>query len=511
MPGINLLNSIKLQRPKSNKFDLSHDVKMSLSMGTLCPTMLLECSPGDKFQLGCDSLIRMLPMVAPLMHRVDVTMHYFFVPLRLLWPNWQTYITTTLLGGAPPAHPFITLGTAIGGAGNTKLTDYFGIPPVGVAGNTNAEKINALPFSAYQLIWNEYYRDQNLQTAVNFACTDGDNSANTALLALQNRAWEHDYFTASLPFAQRGSAVNIPIGNVIANPVTGNQPILHLTSGAALPSQTALTSDASAHLTSTPGGGAGVTIDPNGAWSVAGTFINDLRKAFKLQEWLEKAARGGNRYIENLLVHFGVKSSDSRLQRPEYIVGTKAPIMISEVLNMTGTATAAQGTMAGHGLSAQQGRYGKYFCEEHGYIIGLINIAPKTAYYQGIPKVFLKTTDGFDHFWPSFAHLGEQAVLNREIYAYQATAAQNGTFGYVPRYTEYKYMPNRVAGDMRSTLDFWHMGRKFAGAPALNSTFISQDPTTRIFAVTTGDTMVAQVLHKIIARRGMPKFGTPSF
>lgn len=506
----NLLNSIKLARPKSNRFDLTHDVKMSLSMGTLCPTLCMECVPGDRVSIGCDSMIRMLPMVAPMMHRVDVTMHYFFVPLRLLWPNWQTYITTTLLGGSVPAHPFIAIGPG-GGNAHTKLCDYLGIPPPTVASNTNLENFNALPFAAYQLIWNEFYRDQNLQSASTGAvCIDGNNSANGALLTLQNRCWEQDYFTASLPFAQRGSAVSIPIGNVILNPGSA-QPILHLTGGSALPNQTALTSNAGSSLTSTPGGAAGVTIDPNGALGVAGTFINDLRKAFRLQEWLEKAARGGNRYVENILVHFGVKSSDARLQRPEYITGTKAPIMISEVLNMTGTMTAAQGSMAGHGISVQAGKSGGYFCEEHGYIMGIMNIAPKTAYYQGTPKLFTKTTDGFDHFWPSFAHLGEQPVLNREIYSFQATASQGGTFGYVPRYTEYKYMPNRVAGDMRSTLDFWHMGRKFTSAPALNATFVSQDPTLRIFAVQTGDTMVAQVLHKIMARRPMPKFGTPSF
>jgi hypothetical protein len=241
------------------------------------------------------------------------------------------------------------------------------------------------------------------------------------------------------------------------------------------------------------------------------TTINDLRRAFRLQEWLEKNARGGTRYIENILTHFGVKSSDKRLQRPEYITGVKSPVVISEIVNTTGqTEGLPQGNLAGHGVSVSSGRSGSYFCEEHGYIIGIMSVMPKTAYQQGIPKTFLKN-DTLDYFWPSFAHIGEQPVTNNEIYAY--TASAEDTFGYVPRYAEYKYMPSRVAGDFRTTLDYWHLGRKFATQPSLNSAFVNCDATKRIFAVDDpeGDSLYCHVLNKIKAVRPMPKFGTPMF
>jgi hypothetical protein len=229
----------------------------------------------------------------------------------------------------------------------------------------------------------------------------------------------------------------------------------------------------------------------------------------------EKNARGGTRYIENILMHFGVKSSDKRLQRPEYITGVKTPVVISEVLNTTGNENQLpQGNMAGHGVAVTTGKYGSYFCEEHGYIIGIMSVMPKTAYQQGVPKTYLKN-DPLDFFWPSFAHIGEQPVVNAELFAY--TTGDQNTFGYVPRYAEYKFMPNRVAGDFRTTLDYWHLGRIFNNLPSLNQTFIECAPedVDRIFAVLDEpegtDNLYCQVLHKIRAVRPMPKFGTPMF
>jgi hypothetical protein len=242
------------------------------------------------------------------------------------------------------------------------------------------------------------------------------------------------------------------------------------------------------------------------------TTINELRRAFRLQEWLEKNARGGTRYIENILAHFGVKSSDSRLQRPEYITGVKSPVVVSEVLQTGQSDTTPQGNMAGHGISVTSGRTGSYYCEEHGYIIGIMSVMPKTAYQQGIPKTFLKN-DPLDYFWPSFAHIGEQEVQVQELYAY--TSNKENTFGYVPRYAEYKYMPSRVAGDFRTTLDYWHLGRIFDSEPSLNQDFIECTPsaTSRIFAVEDPDAqkLYCHVLNKIKAVRPMPKYGTPSF
>jgi hypothetical protein len=229
-----------------------------------------------------------------------------------------------------------------------------------------------------------------------------------------------------------------------------------------------------------------------------------------LQEFLEKNARGGTRYIENILVHFGVRSSDKRLQRPEYITGTKSPVVISEVLNTTGeTGGLPQGNMAGHGVSVGSGTVGYYKCEEHGFIIGIMSVMPKTAYQQGIPRQYLKF-DSLDYYWPSFAHIGEQEVMNQELYAY--TSTKEDTFGYLPRYAEYRFTPNRVAGDFRNSLEYWHLGRVFGSQPALNQTFIECDPTDveRIFAVQAGDdNLYCHVLNKVKAIRPIPVYGTP--
>lgn len=505
----NIFNSIKLTRPDKNVFDLSHDVKFSSNMGELTPTLVLEAVPGDKFNISCESLLRFAPLVAPVMHRMDVTMHYFFVPNRILWPNWEKFITNTVdpLTDLLPAFPTITVKAD--GSNRTRVHDYLGIPEIPV-GSTTDEDISALPFAAYQKIYSEYYRDQNLMPETFTPLVDGDNTPldNSGLHGLRNRCWEHDYFTAALPFAQKGNAVNLPLGTFQDVPVYKNS--TPLGDGTVLDG----TPDDVLVENVAPTGVSGVA--PDGLFAdtsqlnAGSTTINDLRRAFRLQEWLEKAARGGSRYIESILSHFGVKSSDKRLQRPEYITGTKSPVVISEVLNTSDTPDNPQGNMAGHGVSVTGGKYGSYYCEEHGYVIGIMSVLPKTAYQQGIPKHFLKNSP-FDFYWPSFANIGEQPVLNKELYAYQG--AGNDTFGYVPRYAEYKFMPSRVAGEFRDSLDFWHMGRIFESVPALNDFFLAANPTERIFAVTDAGTekLYCHVLHKIKAVRSMPKFGTPTY
>lgn len=504
----NLFNSIKLFKPKKSAFDLSHDFKFSGNMGNIIPILVNECVPGDQYSISCEAMVRFAPMLAPIMHRVDVSMHYFFVPNRIVWPNWEKFIVDA--SDAAPVYPHII--TNASWDDETQLfLDYMGVPPQPVS--TTSAEINALPLAAYQCIYNEYYRDQNLISPVDYKLVDGDNQSNADLFVLRKRAWEHDYFTASLPFAQKGTAVDIPIGQIendvavkwdstatvneyvlgISNPSTGTQ--AYGFTGKDSPQNYDGNSEMFAQTS-------GIDIQP-------GT-INDLRRAMRLQEWLEKNARGGTRYVENILTHFGVKSSDARLQRPEYITGIKSPVIISEVLNTTGqTDGLPQGNMAGHGIGVTSGNYGKYFCEEHGYIIGVMSVMPKTAYQQGIPRTWLKK-DSLDYFWPSFANIGEQEVQQQELYAY--TAAATDTFGYVPRYAEYKYMPSRVAGEFRTSLDYWHLGRKFATNPSLNQTFVECSPadTKRIFAVEEGaDTLYCHVYNKIRALRPMPKYGTP--
>jgi len=505
--GKNIFNSVQLEKPKKNVFDLSHDVKMSMKMGNLTPVLVTECVPGDSFQIGCDSLIRFAPMVAPVMHRMDVTVHYFFVPNRLTWSNWEKFIVDANSAHVLPYFNSDNLepqyDATFPGAG--KFADYLGVPTP--PNGSTVTKLNALPFAAYQAIYNEYYRDENLVSEVNFQLVDGSNNC-TEYVKMRKRAWEHDYFTASLPFAQKGTAVDIPIGS-IDNDVAVNWNSLenaHTDVMYNTVSGQTIGSSAGVSTIGTP-----EMIAKTSDIDIQPTTINDLRRAFRLQEWLEKNARGGTRYIENILMHFGVRSSDKRLQRPEYITGLKTPVIISEVLNTSSTATEPQGNMAGHGLAVSTGKYGNYFCEEHGYIIGIMSVMPLPAYQQGIPKTYLKS-DPLDFFWPSFAHIGEQPVQNNELYAYTATGED--TFGYVPRYAEYKYQASRVAADFRNLLDYWHLGRKFASQPALNQAFIECTPEQceRIFAVQDGeDNLYCQIMHKIKAVRPMPKFGTPNF
>lgn len=503
----NLFNTIQIRKPKKNVFDLSHDVKLSLNMGELVPIMVTEAVPGDKFNISCESLLRFAPLVAPVMHRMDVSMHYFFVPNRITWPGWEDFIT----GNDTVSPPVVQIDST----NETRLTDYLGIPP---AIGAEAEVISALPMAAYQMIYNEYYRDQNLIAEVDYELVNGSNTANTDLFVLRKRAWEHDYFTAALPFAQKGNAVAIPLGEVQlkADWAAGTPPYPNFESGTGVNYNGNIQT-----LIGGPGGGDYITnsantfvqqaYNPEGSLEVGSTTVSDLRRAIKLQEFLELTARGGSRLIEWVRSVFGVKSSDARLQRPEYITGTKSPVQVSEVLNTSDTASAPQGNMAGHGISVTSGKYGNYFCEEHGFIIGIMSVMPKTAYQQGIQKHWLKQ-DRLEYFIPQFAHIGEQPVENRELYAFQGTDGDD-TFGYVPRYAEYKFENNRVAGDFRTTLDHWQAGRIFSAPPALNEDFVSADPTHRIFAVTDPNEqkLYCHVYNKVRAIRPMPKFGTPFF
>lgn len=518
----NIFNSVQLTKPQTNVFDLTHDVKMSGKMGELYPIMALECVPGDKFHIGCDSMIRFAPMLAPVMHRIDVTMHYFFVPNRLVWDGWERWITANTED--PAAYPYFNVNKGLS-VNVKRFLDYFGIPPMDPGPATGTYKLNALALGAYQMIYNEYYRDQNLIDPVNFALVDGDNSANADLFTLRLRAYEHDYFTASLPFAQKGAAVSIPLGEVQIKDTweaLGKLPSWKyddLTSSGG-PGMIIVPPVIPRNVEITDTGGTPIAYDPNGSLEVGSTTINDLRVAFRLQEWLERNALGGTRYIEHIRAHYGIHSSDKRLQRPEYITGVKSPVVISEVLNTTGPSEfydgsgteqtgSPQGTMSGHGAAVTSGRVGSYFCEEHGYIIGVMSCIPRTAYQQGVPKHFLKD-DYLDIYFPKFAHLGEQSVVQPEIYIDTLTPTQ--VFGYVPRYSEYKYHPSRVAGDFRTTLNYWHLGRIFSADPALSQEFIECDPADplRIFAVQDGtDYLWMHIMNRVKAIRPMPVYGTP--
>lgn len=517
-----IFDRVQINKPKKSAFDLSHERKFSMNMGDLVPVLCQEVLPGDSFRLNMEQLVRLQPMLAPMMHRVNVYTHFFFVPNRLVWNDWEKFITGGDIGIDTPVFPTLSNGVTMT---NLKLApefkygsllDYMGFPVKQIHGSSLTTKvpsfrISQLPFRAYQLIYNEYYRDQNLETPIDILKTSGiadwTNALFQPLLKLQKRAWEKDYFTSALPYAQKGQALELPLSGdapiYMESPALGKHNLIGYSTNGQTRVDVELVGNASTSI--------GVPLKADMS-NVNSTTINELRSAFQIQKWLEKNARGGTRYIEQILSHFGVKSSDARLQRPEYLGGGKTPVTVSEVLQMSATeATSPQGNMAGHGLSVGSSHSFKRYFEEHGFIIGIMSVLPRTAYFQGLPKMFTRT-DRFDYAWPEFAHLGEQEVKNEEVYFDPSDDFYNkGTFGYQPRYTEYRYIPDTVHGDFANSLKFWHMAREFSTRPALNSSFVKSDPTTRVFAVTDPayPKLLVQTYANFQAIRTLPKYGNP--
>lgn len=513
-------------RKRRSVFDLSHEHKLTCDMGKLIPIFCEDVLPGDTFKVKTDIVVRLQALLAPIMHRVDVFTHFFFVPNRLIFDKWEDFITGGEDGNDSTVAPTITADSTNGFAIGS-LADYFGIP-TGVP----SLEVSALPFRAYDLIYNEWYRDENIIPEVNISTAAGaDSTTSTTLLS---RAWEHDYFTKCLPWTQRGSQVSLPLGGKV--PVRyGDSPVDYYTlstSGDMSPYAgksvaaygTGSGYDFSLFHSSEPGSGlTGPFSYPQRSFplevdlgSATASTVNNLRQAFKVQQFMEISARGGARYIESILSHFGVKSSDYRLQRPVYLGGGRSPIVISEVLQTSSTSgTQALGDMGGHGFSAQRTHEFTRFFEEHGWIIGIMSIMPRTSYQQGLNRMWSRSTR-YEYYWPIFAHLGEQGVLNKEIYAQDPSVVDSAgvsvnekVFGYLPRYQEYRERESQVHGQMRSTLDFWHMGRIFNSLPELNANFINSDPTKRIEAVTNEDNCLVNIYHNVKAIRPIPKKGVP--
>lgn len=496
-----------------NSFDLSHEHLLTCNMGTLIPCLNMEVTPGDIFRWDADMFLRLMPLVAPMMHSVDVYMHCFFVPSRLVFDKFEDFITGGRLGNDETLWPYVT--SPAGGFAVGSLADYLGLP-TGVAGL----QVSALPFRAYNLIFNEFYRDQNVSNPVPISTDAGEDTSTE--LYIQHRAWKKDYFTGTLPWAQRGDATYLPLG--VSAPVVrthdGAEPWFSAQDNSAVDKPLFIgdqdqegkpimvnAGTSGQHLkwsTNT-----GLSTDLTAATALS---INDLRLATQIQRFKEKNARGGARYIEWILSHFGVRSSDARLQRPEYLGGGRCPISVGEVLQTSSTdATSPQGNMAGRGVSGMSApQFTKYF-EEYGYIIGILSVMPKAMYQQGIDRMWTRKTR-YDYPLPVFAHLGNQAVLNKELYA-QGTAADENTFGYQERYEELRRVPNKVHGQFRSTLNYWHLGRIFDTLPQLNWAFIQCKPSKRVFSVTdqSKDCCIVQIRHNIQAIRPFPKFGEPGY
>lgn len=569
-----IFDKIPINKPKRNAFNLSHERKMTCKLGKLNVMLNIPVVPGDTAKVVTEAMVRMAPMVAPIMHRVNCYIHYFYVPNRIIWSEFEEFITGGEDGTAEPAMPHIT-GSQIGALVRNNSTrylfesgglwDFMGLPTDDDLPQSQDIKISLLPFRAYQLIWNEYYRDQNLQEEIDI-CKDisGNDHSTTQLhdlLSMRNRCWEKDYFSSALPWPQRGEDVFLPLHgdaplvykdtdqsilsgtlqaksmamtfNSASNPDgsllelrNGNMAtsgVSHTTTGNLTFTRDAedvgtLTNvvfgNASMQVTNPSNFAAGYSADLS---QVTAATINELRRATAAQRYLELRARSGSRYIEVIEAEFGVRSSDARLQRPEYLGGGKTALVISEVLqNSASDDVTPQGNMAGHGLSVGKTHKFKRFFEEHGYVIGIMSIVPKPTYQQGIPRDFLKM-DKYDFYSPMFAHLGEQEIFNAEIYANQPNPY--GLFGYTPRYAEYKYIPSSVHGDFRGNMDFWHMGRIFSNPPTLNAEFVqvdeAADDLTRIFAAQTDSDGVpydhywVYLYNQVKMVRPMPVFGIP--
>lgn len=537
----NIFNSISVRRNKYNTFNLSFENKLSCNMGQLVPVMVQDVLPGDRFKVNTEQIIRLAPLSTPMMQRVDVYFHYFYVPLRLIWDDFEKFITGGVDGKQSPVSPFHEIYAGHKSLFNPgSLLDYLGYPSIDIP-SPNCFNVDALPIRAYNLIYNNYYRDQNVPDdfapvpkgsgfeQYTYEDENGDTQTCTLneLCQLRYRNWKKDYFTSALPFAQRGPAVQIPLvadNKLIFNPdgrtytyvngeePTGNSPV-ELARGSFVDGDNQV-----------------VNIDNSQNLEVSSTWedgtITDLRYAFKVQEWLERMARGGSRYIEQIKAFFGVNGDDYRLQRPIYLGGGKSPVVVSEVAQTSQTTSSSpQATLAGAGTNVSTNFAFNRSFKEHGFVMCIMSIMPKASYFQGVPRKYLRR-DKFDYFWPQFAHIGEQPIYNQELFA-QATPhgiydsdglvednVNNETFGYTPRYAEYRFNHDEVHGEFRDTLDNWHMARKFANLPTLNSEFLQCDDSSsyRPFAVTddTVEHFYCQIYHKIIATRQIPRYGSPS-
>ena len=545
-----LFSQIPKAQISRSVFDRSHGWKSTFDSGYLVPFLVDEVLPGDSYKVKFNFLARLSTPIVPTMDNLFLDTFYFFVPYRLLWKHWEQFNGQQDYPGASTDYLVPqTSAPATGGFPVGSLEDYFGLP-TGVAGI----KANEMAARAYALIWNEWFRDENLQNPINLSSFAEISTASglddvglgdsgfSGSHRLLRRGKRHDYFTSALPWPQKGPGVEIGIAG--SAPISGTSSIdaysLSIPHDSSYRDSDYSWTDSSfsgifgANVTASSrhvtGGRLPVaSVAKSGSISIPFTgtadlslttaaTINSLRQAFQVQKLYERDARGGTRYTEILRSHFGVVSPDSRLQRPEYLGGSESPVIINPVVQNSATgssgASTPQGNLAAYGLaSSTSAKHGftKSFVE-HGIIIGLLNVRADLTYQQGIPRMFSRRTR-FDFYWPVLAHLGEQAILNKEIYA-QGNDKDDDVFGYQERYAEYRYFPSMITGKLRSTdpqsLDVWHLSQKFDNLPTLSAQFIQDDPpVNRILAVQNEPQFIIDSYIDMKCARPMPVYGVP--
>ncbi|AXH78132.1 MAG: major capsid protein [Microviridae sp.] len=518
----------KAEVPRSS-FLRQHTHKTTFDENYLVPIYVDEVLPGDTFSLSMTAFARLTTPIFPVMDNMYLDSFFFFVPCRILWNNWVKLMGEQANPGDSIAFTVPSFTSPVGGWITNSLHDYFGLPCVGqVGGAATVAGVNSLPFRAYNKIWNDWFRDENLQTAAFMDATqDTDSSGNYALL---KRGKRHDYFTSCLPWTQKGGAsITVPIaGSAIvktssAANYTGVQQAvqwLQSTTGTGFSNNSTVMNGSQLRTSVTATGASTETgayptnlyADLSTATSVT---INQLRQSFQIQKLLERDARGGTRYVELIRAHWGVVNPDFRLQRSEYLGGGTTAVNISPIPQTDHTPTVGTplGTLAAYGTMLTKGHGFTQSFTEHGYVIGLANIRADITYQQGLRKLWSRATR-YDFYFPAFAMLGEQAVLNKEIYT-DGSANDALTFGFNERWAEYRYFPSMITGQFKSyyatPLDAWHLAEKFTALPTLAATFITANaPVPRVSAVpVTGSHFIFDGFFNIKTTRAMPLYSVP--
>lgn len=527
----NVFNSVRVRKPKRNVFDLSCVNKLTCEAGELIPVYWEEMLPSDEFKIATANRIRLAPQALPVMHNVDVSMYWFFVPMRILWSNFEEFITGGKDGTAQPTFPYVQYNTLSNHVGS--ILDYLGFPAISAYVDTPST-FSAMPLAAYSKIYNDYFRDENLQDELRFECSDGNNNDNgliantlygTSSSSYQRRqwgcflsSWKKDYFTSALPWTQRGNPVRIPLlGEAPVQMTDTGSFKAYFSDGSGKPAGATLKTQGSGTVEA-DGTGKSLRFDPQGSLEAdlsqaTSATINDLRRAFRLQEFLERNAVGGSRLTEIIRAHFGVRSPDARLQRAEFIGGSTNPVMFEAVYQNSATQeNSPLGDFAGRAMSVGGQKPIKFYAKEHGIFMGIMVIRPRPEYQDITPRRLLHgLNDKFDFYWPDLAHIGEQPILNRELYT-SGSSVDNQVFGYTPRYNEYRFHPSETHGEMKTVLKQFHMNRIFNATPKLNQQFMNCNPRTDMFVVqdsNISDHYWCEILIGNRAKRPIPKFGTP--